>query len=407
MSWNNVLAGFSNQRTRPLAPQEPSDLRGQIAQFRRIERWIERRDRKFSPHDHWHRRQVPYDPAGGYQPFDDMRWGNGWLDPADPTGTTAPAVPPAPAVAPAPSSPPATGGCVDVSSMLSTQAQAAYDSLGSKLDDVDPTTGQTLAQTLRSIASGNVDATFGSATGKQTSDILDQIVTEIADPGQIHQDNRGTCTATTVEYILATGHPAEFARLAGALAQGGSASVANGDTLTRVPDSVGPDSSNRSDIDRLMQSAFMNLDSTDGAYSDATDTFADGASGQSQTAVSTMLSDIEPGLKVTTYDSTNGPLPSNLMSQISGATAQNLDVPVSLDFSPASGPLDPSSNAHELTVTKVVGNQVYLRNPWGSQETGDPGTGPDRQVVDDGGMIVMSLSDFQARLLGASVPAAS
>ena len=58
-------------------------------------------------------------------------------------------------------------------------------------------------------------------------------------------------------------------------------------------------------------------------------------------------------------------------------------------------------------MAKIVGDQVYLRNPWGAQEDGAASDGPNRQLVDGEGTIVMSVSDFQARLLGASIPSAA
>src|SRR5207237_724291 len=63
---------------------------------------------------------------------------------------------------------------------------------------------------------------------------------------------------TTVQYLLATRQPAEYARLvAGVSGRDGTVTLQGGQALTRVPDSLAADASGRDDLNRLLQAAMI------------------------------------------------------------------------------------------------------------------------------------------------------
>ena len=58
--------------------------------------------------------------------------------------------------------------------------------------------------------------------------------------------------------------------------------------------------------------------------------------------------------------------------------------------------------SHALAVTKMDGDYVYLRNPWGNDEKGGS-NGPPREVVDPNtGLVRMKKDDFYAHLQGVT-----
>ena len=99
------------------------------------------------------------------------------------------------------------------------------------------------------------------------------MIEETAHPGRVNQGNRGTCTMTSVSYLLAKNHPAEYARLAaGMMSPSGTARLANGETLRRVEDSIAPDDNkSRSPSERLLQSALMDFADGSKTYSNRDD----------------------------------------------------------------------------------------------------------------------------------------
>jgi len=94
------------------------------------------------------------------------------------------------------------------------------------------------------------------APGMSTSDLLGQVVRELAFPASINQMDKQTCGAASLQIQLARENPAEYVRLVAGLASpSGEVKLANGDTLKREPGWDGFDL--RSMSSRLLQSAFM------------------------------------------------------------------------------------------------------------------------------------------------------
>lgn len=77
-------------------------------------------------------------------------------------------------------------------------------------------------------------------------------------PGHYPSKNKGTCTVTTVEHLLAIRQPTEYARVIGELAgKSGSVTLQNGTTVSRQKGIVPADYSGRSNISRVSQATKM------------------------------------------------------------------------------------------------------------------------------------------------------
>jgi hypothetical protein len=117
--------------------------------------------------------------------------------------------------------------------------------------------GKTLLDSLTAIATQPLEPALGQG-GVSRESLLASVLQETGKPGEIDQLGRGTCTVTSMQYMLCTKNPAEYGRLiAGLVGPGGTVKLKNGDTLTRVPDSIAPDDTVRSPSERLFQSALM------------------------------------------------------------------------------------------------------------------------------------------------------
>jgi hypothetical protein len=114
-----------------------------------------------------------------------------------------------------------------------------------------------LIDSLYFLAINGIDPIFTSFN-VITDDVLSSIMIECSDPGQVDQSTRGTCTVTSMQYVLCTQNPAEYVRIMkGLLSQQGFALLHNGQKLIRVNDSIPPDTTWRSTSERVFQSALM------------------------------------------------------------------------------------------------------------------------------------------------------
>jgi len=291
--------------------------------------------------------------------------------------------------------PPDRQGMIDaIRNQLSPAARSAFDQLGAKLDDKDLKTGKTLLENLYDVAKNGVDNLL-LGHGVTKSAVLNDLVSEIADPGLIHQGDHGTCAATTLQYMVAKQHPSEFARLVGGLMNGGNVSMAGGSQLSRDYSSLDQDSGDRNEIDRIFQTAEMQQSEL-GSYDNRSDVHSDGLQGLTQNDVTNLANQLTAGRDgqfQTRYGNDNG-----IISRIQQDTAAGREIPVGLKWSQ-----NGRDAQHELLVTKIENGMVYLRNPWGKDENGNPNNGPSRQLQDGEGDIVMPLSEFQQNLLMSSV----
>jgi hypothetical protein len=294
-------------------------------------------------------------------------------------------------------------------------------------------TGKTLAANLGAIA--NLKPPAGAPYTGAT--ILDQTIAHLADPEVIDQSNRNTCGATTIQYLLASTQPSEYARLVAGIAGPGSVkSQKGGGTLERVADSVAKDDTTRDDVERLMQSALQDY-GTDprGRYSNATDDFklgersGDGwlskltrwastpvnasvqglgaTQGISEGKVHSLYQDVlgKPARLVGDWPGGQLLLPvdqrEDVYDQVMDAVHAGRQVPVDIilkDLHDKPGEqrevlvdqhtMDYTEMmaSHQVLVTKVEAGRVYYRNPWGYQTS-------------------MSEAEFKSRLTDGIIPA--
>ncbi|MDB5101906.1 MAG: hypothetical protein JWM80_6327 [Cyanobacteria bacterium RYN_339] len=155
-------------------------------------------------------------------------------------------------------------------SALSRADQAAYQAVSGALGAADraklaallakgglaakDSQGQSLLANLQAVATMNVPA-GAPYTAKEA---LAQLVGHLADPQRVQQADHNTCGPTTVQYLLLTRQPAEYARLvAGLLGGEGRVKLQGGQELARVGDSLANDGSGRDDLNRLLQAAMI------------------------------------------------------------------------------------------------------------------------------------------------------
>ncbi|MCI0416334.1 hypothetical protein L0222_26465 [bacterium] len=102
--------------------------------------------------------------------------------------------------------------------------------------------------------------------------LLSSVMQEAAKPGEIEQGNHGTCTVTTMQYMLCSQNPSEYTRIMDGLSTTGQVILRNGETLTRVNDSMADDASvQRSPSERLFQAAMMDYCNGERRYSNKID----------------------------------------------------------------------------------------------------------------------------------------
>lgn len=121
------------------------------------------------------------------------------------------------------------------------------------------------------------------AAGIDHQALVSDLIQEIQDPDAINQQDKDTCTMTSLQIKVASENPAEYARIVGGLAgPSGDVTLANGDTMSRVPGTEQGDGSPRTQSARLWEAAAMNyaVKGTGSVYSNERDHFVDAKTGQ-------------------------------------------------------------------------------------------------------------------------------
>ena len=266
------------------------------------------------------------------------------------------------------------------------------------------------------------------------SQVSEQLLQELASPnGTINQDDRGTCTCTSMSHRLAQRNPAEYARLATDLALTGQSKLTNGDTI-KVPDNTAgqPDGRARSHTERFLQSSLMNYahpgyvnryDGPDGIAGTADDGIITDPSKPNQRSkdgwpkerTSGLNTDeqerVMRGLYGKKYTFYNG----SFMSAIDKQTTMNK---IKGELGAGRGPVEANlkwgGGGHAVEVTEVKNGRVYIRNPWGGsvgvngQANGtaqnNTGDGPLRRVENGPeGLESMTIADFEKAAKGIYV----
>lgn len=254
--------------------------------------------------------------------------------------------------------------------------------------------GQNLLGTLDKLSTQPMHADIDRAA------LVSDLVQEIALPSAINQHDKATCTVTTMQILMAQEHPAEYARIVGGLASPtGKVKLANGDEIARETGTHTDDGTARSISSRLWQPSLMeygngslDYDNANGKHSDGhsglyrheVDRVADGLSGRD---VNTLYVR-ESGNLVTDgwhslFGDDNAIPRAEIVKRIKQSTAAGNPVPVAMAW----GDRDENGRTHgghEILVTRIEGERVYYKNPWGTEES-------------------MTLKEFQDRLWHASM----
>lgn len=284
--------------------------------------------------------------------------------------------------------------------------------------------GQTLLANLAAIAA--LKPPSGAPYSAQN--ILDQTLEHLADPEVLNQSSRNTCGATTIQFLLLTQQPAEYARLVAGVAGPGKVAVQQGGDLVRVADSVAKDDTTRDDVERLMQSALMDYDGDyRGSYSNKTDRYehdTGGLLGFLKKPVNWVFDKLgadlglSEGMVTGLYEDilgkqahVSGDLPGGQLlapqfmrkgvyDEVAKVVKSGKPVPVDimtkdLEDKPGEqvehvldqGDLSYSEKmlSHQVLVNKFENGRVYYRNPWGYQTS-------------------MSEAEFRSRMTDAVIP---
>lgn len=215
--------------------------------------------------------------------------------------------------------------------------------------------GKTLLQTLDEMT------TQPLARGLDRASLVSDLIQEIAVPSCIAQKDRGTCTVTSLQIMLAMTAPAEYARLVSGLATpGGRATLANGDTLPRLPGAEQADGTPRTASSRLFQTAMMD-------YANGSDRYRNTKDGggldkdQLERAIEGVLD-----RNVDSYAAHDGNR-ADLMRMIDDGLRDG-PVLVAIKFGQRNDDGFTHSN-HQVLVTGMDRDRVYYTNPWGKQES--------------------------------------
>ncbi|MDY7228555.1 hypothetical protein [Hyalangium rubrum] len=255
--------------------------------------------------------------------------------------------------------------------------------IGTALLDRD-STGKTLLDNLHQMATQKMPDSFKDS-GVTRESLMASICQEAAHPGEINQHNRGTCTVTSMQYMLNDTNPAEYARImTGLMSEKGEVTLASGATLSRDADSIAPDSATqRSSSERLFQAAMMQYarGGAEGDYSN--------------------LTNKDDGLNASEQERTLEALFNRDFDNYTGGGADDILAKLK-DRSPTDSYIrmhwgEDKSGGHAVVVDRVENGRVYIRNPHGPGGTqGDTLENPPRVVEDPAtGLQSMSEADFK------------
>jgi hypothetical protein len=203
---------------------------------------------------------------------------------------------------------------------------------------------------LDELAAINAGAVAG---GIDKAELLSDLIQELAMPSAINQWNRGTCTVTTLQIFMALKRPAELVRIIGGLASpAGTANLASGQTVRRFPGTETSDGTQRTISTRLWNPAMMQLVLGRGVNNSQNDP------GLTASEVAKAYQAVT-GKTTRTYTVSRDGF-DTVIEHIREATARGLPVPIGRSW---------GNGGHELLVTRVVGDRLYMDNPQGTEDS--------------------------------------
>lgn len=239
------------------------------------------------------------------------------------------------------------------------------------------------------------------ARGLSNRTVMNEVFDTVTNPGVIHQNTKGSCTVTTLEYLHVKKDPSHFIKtVADLTSESGETTLKNGERVLRNPTGLNPDGTTRSSVDRIYQSTMMDYGGG-GHYDNVVDGHirVNGTAGDSGLG-SPGYNKVEAGVLGGQWRS-KGFYPSEgqkardaFEKEVAAAASKGEQVPLAMYW--ARDPKDMHSS-HMLSAYKVDDEYVYLRNPHGRGDTGT-NDGPPRELIDRQGNVRVKKSDFYDRL---------
>ncbi|MBO9539259.1 hypothetical protein J7643_01550 [bacterium] len=206
------------------------------------------------------------------------------------------------------------------------------------------------------------------ASGLKRTELISDLVQELAIPSAINQKNKNTCAPATMQILWATKEPAELVRVVSGLASPeGRVRLAGGTEIGRVPGTERPDGSSRSASSRLWQAALIELGNGPNAtYDNAKDQNSRGFDGLDPIQIGEVLNALT-GRKVEKLTIYTHKL-DDIISRIDAQTKAGSPVPIGLKWGErdADGEIH---GGHMVLATGIQGGRLYFNNPWGIEES--------------------------------------
>ena len=255
-----------------------------------------------------------------------------------------------------------SAAALGLGAITDAQAQANLSALGQRRVD-----GQSAL--LSSDQEGSsLQANLQQLAREQPAGTVNSILQEIADPMQVNQGKHNTCAPASMQYVMAKNHPAEYVRIMnGLLSKEGRVTMANGDVLTRVPGTLGPDKSReRSRTERVFQAAMMDYCNGRVDYDNTNDKHMRSRwKGDFRSREGLNPGAVRKGLEALTGKKVKAdvgnPIPNLVQrSNVGERVAQKFsgDMLATLDLPLKGG----GSYDHAVTVTEVRDGRVYFKN---------------------------------------------
>ncbi|MBI3181411.1 MAG: hypothetical protein HYZ28_04650 [Myxococcales bacterium] len=269
--------------------------------------------------------------------------------------------------------------------------------------------GGMLIDHLASLAHGApLTSQIAHLNGTPRRELVNLLLAELANPGEINQSYRGTCTVTTLQYELVRRDPAEYARLmVGLMSPSGRVEMRNGDTLRRVGNSIAPDDArSRTITERLFQSAMMEYGN--GVLL----SYSNGRTiGDEAHTLPLVRLPLGYGLANANLANAYNAVFGGSHRAVAASTPEAKDALLGRLTQTRPGEAAVSlrwgHSGHELNFERVAGGRVFLRNPHGfeSGRAGRDSTDPfPHRVETSDGLISMTIDEFKRQLTGAVLP---
>lgn len=256
------------------------------------------------------------------------------------------------------------------------------------------------------------------------------LLRQLDNPELMKQGERGACAAAGLQHLLASRDPAQYVSLVSDLASPeGVATLNNGQTISRVEDSISDDSG-RDEVSRLLQSAFLEYGNGPESYSNRQD-LSTGAHDPALHQANPWV--VDSGHQEGGH---SGLYPNEITRVLKGLFPHNESRTVFVDPSKTDTHYDTlqdivsrgdialvglrwDEGAHLLVVKEVHDDYVLAWNPWGEarererEQTVDPffhrgmmpmmapagEDGPERETLSETGLLKMDRRIFQNHLL--------